>query len=116
MALVTGLPRQDSANTVVITERNESMSTEHLHNQRVSQVAKATNSASLLRSYRIDPSACMSFDTAAAAAGTSSDELLALIDAGSRRHSVFAAITAAAVVTAPTSVLIEEYEEEAELV
>jgi hypothetical protein len=92
------------------------MSTERLHTQHVNQVAAATQSSRLLRSYRIDPTARMSFETAAAAAGMNSDELLALIDAGSRRRSAFRPAPAAAYVAPRRSVLVEEYEAEAELV
>lgn len=90
------------------------MSTERLYTQRVNQVVAATGSSNLFRSYRIDPTARMSLETAAAAAGTTSDELLALIDAGSRRHSAFR--PAPVVAPATRSVLEEAYEYDAELV
>jgi hypothetical protein len=92
------------------------MSTARLHTMAVNEVAAATQSSSLLRSYRIDPTARMSLETAAAAAGTNSDELMALVDAGSRRRSAFRAPVVPAYVEPRGSVLVEEYEDEAELV
>lgn len=84
------------------------MSSERLHNQSVNHVAAATGSSQLLRSYGIDPTSRMSFETAAAAAGVNSDELLALIDIASRRARKAA--------PAPVPALAEEYEDESELV
>jgi hypothetical protein len=89
------------------------MSTARLHTMAVNEVAAATQSSSLLRSYRIDPTARMSLETAAAAAGMNSDELMALVDAGSRRRSAF---RAPAYVEPRGSVLVEDYEHDAELV